>query len=167
MTVRRRRAPWARTEVISGVPGLVILAGLTYANPKLAVTMNPYGTLDAATHLAVASATVSCDHRTPVTVFGTIGQPLSDPAHAGMQGTFLIPEGVNGGGPTQYCTPNLPLLVFIPTRFFIYQHADFTLGPATAELQAQPFGSFFAGRPATVTADRTVQLIDFAGTEGR
>jgi hypothetical protein len=146
---------------ISGVNpvGPVAFAPVSFAVPRLAVSIVPIGTLEPGTNLAVVQARVTCDVTTPVAVLATVTQPLSDPLQQGIQGTAAVPNELPSSRLT--CPPTAPADVILPTRSFDYQHTDFADGPAAVGVDAQPFVSFLVGRE-TEHGSATVQLIDGA-----
>jgi hypothetical protein len=124
---------------------------LDFGAPELTITINPFATLKAGTNDAVASAEIECDRATPVSVHGAVAQPDTDQSHPTTIGTYAFED--------QPCTPDAPLLTFIPSRTFVTQDLDFTLAPTTVEVTATPALEIDEG-PETTTSD-VVPMVDF------
>jgi hypothetical protein len=89
----------------------------------------------------VASATVTCDQPTLVGVEGSVSQP-------GVAGGYAF---------TDRCSPDEPLLAFIPTRDVPPHDQDLVLGPAEVTVSAWPVDGAGA---SPVTTSGTVTLYD-------
>jgi hypothetical protein len=115
----------------------------TFTSPAatLTVTIDAGGTLDPGTEDVVVWATITCDQPTQVQVEGTVSQ-------AGVAGGYAFSDS---------CSPDEPLLAFIPTRDVPPHTEDFVLGPAAVTVSARPVEG--AGS-TTVTATATVTLLD-------
>lgn len=120
---------------------------LDIAVPDLGVTVVAEGTLRAGSNEAVARVEVTCDVATPVSLIGGVSQP-------GIESRWQLNE-------YQYCQPDAPLLVFVPTYDFVVDAADFALGTATVTVSISPLRSLVYNPPsARVEVTGTVELYD-------
>ena len=140
-------APAECTIGVSAIGGFDQL-GIGFAEPQLSISVDPYATLKAGTDDVVAQATISCDIATPVSLFSDITQP-------DIQYRYVL----NG----QQCTPEEPLLAFLPSRYAWVDDADFTLGTAGVTVTAFPQVSLDLNDPPGLDTEQTasVELIDY------